>query len=167
MAIAKKLIDYLEEKKISYEMIEHRIVYTAWDLVKTLHLKKPEEAVKTLIVKTDKDPVMVLLPADKNLDKAKFKKIVNEWRKKQGLKAIKDIEFVKEKWMKENVKIGKLGVIPPFGRLLKIPVFIDNLVLKQPKIIVNAGEYGVSLKIKTKDLTKAEQPVKGSFSKKK
>lgn len=167
MAISKKLINYLKEKKVSYELIEHRIVFTAWDLVKTLHLKKPEEAAKTLIVKTDKDPVMVLLPADKNLDKAKFKKIVNEWRKKQGLKAAKDIEFVKEKWMKENIKIGKLGVIPPFGQLLKMPVFADNLVLKPLKIIVNAGEYGVSLKIKTKDLIKLEQPVKGSFSKKK
>ncbi|MDD4996012.1 MAG: YbaK/EbsC family protein [Patescibacteria group bacterium] len=167
MAIAKKLINYLAQKKINYELIEHRIVFTAWDLVKTLHLKKPEEVAKTLLVKMDKEPVIVLLPANKNLDKAKFKKIFNAWRKKQNLKIIKDIDFFKEAWMKKNIKIGKLGVIPPFSQLLKMPVFVDNLVLKPAKIIVNSGEYGVSLKIKTKDFVKAEQPVKGSFSKKK
>jgi len=165
MSISKKLINYLAEKKINYELIEHRIVFTAWDLVETLHLKKPGEVVKTLLVKMDKDPVMVLLPANKNLDKMKFKKIFNVERKKQGLKAVKDIDFSKEAWMKKNVKIGELGAIPPFGQLLKMPVFMDNLVFKQPKIIVNTGEYGISLKIKTKDLIKAEQPVKGSFSK--
>ncbi len=167
MSVSQKLVNYLAEKKINYELIEHRVVHTAWDLVKTLHLKKPEEVVKTLLVRTDKDPVMVLLPADKNLDKAKFKRVVNEWRKKRGLKAIKEIDFIKEAWIKKNIKIGKLGVIPPFGQLLKMPVFIDNLVFKPTKIIVNAGEYGISLKIRTKDFVKSEQPVKGSFSKKK
>jgi len=167
MAIPKKLINYLENNKVKYELIEHRIVYTAWDLVQTLHLKKPAEVIKTLIVKTDKDCVLVLLPSNKNLDKAKFKKIVNQWRKKQELKAIKKIDFVKEVWMKKNIKVGKLGVIPPFGKLLGMPVFADNAVLKPLKVIVNAGDYGVSLKINTKDLIKLEEPIKASFGKKK
>ena len=167
MAVPKKLLNYLEKNKVRVELIEHRVVYTAWDLVQTLHLKKPAEVVKTLIVRTDKDPVLVLLPANKNLDKAKFKKTVNQWRKKQGLKAIKKIDFVKELWMKKNIKVGKLGVVPPFGQLLGMPVFADNAVLKPIKVIVNAGDYGVSLKIKTKDLIKLEEPIKASFSKKK
>lgn len=167
MAVPKKVLNYLEDSKVKFELIEHRIVYTAWDLVQTLHLKRPAEVAKTLIVKTDKDPVLILLPANKNLDKVKFKKVVNKWRKKQGLKAIKKIDFVKEAWMKKSIKVGKVGVVPPFGQILGMPVFADNAVLKPVKIIVNAGEYGVSLKIKTKDLIKLEQPVKGSFSKKK
>jgi len=167
MAVPKKLLNYLEKNKIKFELIEHRIVYTAWDLVQTLHLKKPAEVVKTLIVKTDKDYVLVLLPSNKNLDKAKFKKAVNQWRKKQELKAVKKIDFVKEAWMKKNIKVGKLGVVPPFGKLLDMPVFADNTVLKPVKVIVNAGDYGVSLKIKTKDLIKLEEPIKASFGKKK
>ncbi len=167
MAVPKKLLNYLEKNKVKFELIEHRIVYTAWDLVQTLHLKKPAEVVKTLIIKTDKDYVLVLLPSNKNLDKAKFKKAVNHWRKKQGLKAVKKIDFVKEAWMKKNIKVGKLGVVPPFGQLLGMPVFADKTVLKPVKVIVNAGDYGVSLKIKTKDLIKLEEPIKASFGKKK
>ena len=165
--IPKKLLNYLEENKIKYELIEHRIVYTAWDLMKTLHLKKPGEAVKTLILKTDKDYVLVLLASNKNLDKAKFKKVLNKWRKKENLKPAKKIDFVKESWLKKNIKIGKLGAVPPFGKLLKMPVFADNAILKPAKIIVNAGDYGKSLKISSKAFTKLEEPIKGSFSKKK
>ena len=167
MAIPKKLLNYLEKNKIKFELIEHRIVYTAWDLVQTLHLKTPAEVVKTLIVKIDKDYVLVLLPSNKNLDKGKFKKAVNQWRKKQELKAVKKIDFAKEAWMKKNIKTGKLGAVPPFGKLLGMPVFADNAVLKPLKVIINAGDYGVSLKIETKDLIKLEEPIRGSFSKKK
>jgi len=167
MAVSKKLLNYLEKNKVKYELIDHRIVYTAWDLVQTLHLKKPAEVVKTLIVKTDKDHVLVLLPSNKNLDKAKFKKTVNQWRKKQELKAIKKIDFAKEAWMKKNIKVGKLGVVPPFGKLLNMPVFADNAILKPVKVIVNVGDYGTSLKITTKDLIKLEEPIKASFAKKK
>ncbi len=167
MAVPKKLLNYLEKNKVKFELIEHRIVYTAWDLVQTLHLKKPDEVVKTLIVKTDKDYVLVLLPSNKNLNKAKFKKTVNQWRKKQGLNAVKKIDFVKEAWMKKNIKVGKLGVVPPFGQLLGMPVFADKTILKPAEVIVNAGDYGVSLKIKTKDLIKLEEPIKANFSKKK
>ena len=167
MAVSKKLLNYLEKNKVKYELIDHRIVYTAWDLVQTLHLKKPAEVVKTLIVKIDKDYVLVLLPSNKNLDKAKFKKTVNQWRKKQELKAIKKIDFAKEAWMKKNIKVGKLGAIPPFGKLLNMPVFADNAILKPVKVIVNVGDYGTSLKIKTKDLIKLEEPIKASFAKKK
>ncbi len=167
MAVPKKILSYLEKNKVKAELIEHRIVYTAWDLVQTLHLKKPAEVVKTLIVRIDKDPVLVLLPANKNLDKPRFKQVVNKWRKKQGLKAIKKTDFVTEAWMKKNIKVGRLGVVPPFGQLLGMPVFADKAVLKPTKVIVNAGDYGNSLKIRPKDLVKLEQPVKGSFSKKK
>jgi Ala-tRNA(Pro) deacylase len=167
MPIPKKVIDYLEEKKVKYETIEHKIVFTAWDLVQTLHLKKPSEVAKTLIVRVNKQPAVILLPADKNLDKVKFIKVINKWLEKTGDKKVKAIDFIKEAWLKNNVKVGKLGAVPPFGKLLGWPIFIDQLILKQTKIIINSGDYNFSLKIKSKDLIKIEQPVVGSFSKKK
>ncbi len=167
MAIAKKLFNYLEKNKVKYEVIEHRPVYTAWDLVQTLHLKKPAAVIKTLVVKADRETGLVLLSAHRNLDKMKFKKTFNQWRKKQGLKAIKKISFASEAWLKNNLKIGKLGSVPPFGQLLGWPVFIDILVVKEPSLIIPAGDYQFSFKIKTKDFIKLENPIKASLSKKK
>ena len=167
MALAKKLTNYLEKNKIKFKAIEHRTVYTAWDLAKTMHISKMSTITKTLIVKADREYLIVLLPANRNLDKNKFKKLVNQQRKKEGSKAIKKISFVKENWLKKTIKVGKIGAIPPFAGLLKLPLFIDRGILKNKKIFVNSGDYRIALEISSKALVKLEQPVQGGFSKKK
>lgn len=166
MAISKKLLKYLDDNKIKYEIEEHKKVYTALDSAETQKIK-PQEVVKTLVIKMDKDYALVLVPANKNLDKNKLKKTINTWVKKQeDLKPYKKIEFAKEAWMKKNM-LGKVGATPPFGSLVKLPVFIDGELTKSKELIVNSGEYTESFKVQTNAFLKLEEPVKGSFSQKK
>lgn len=171
MSIPKKLLNYLEDNKIKYEVIEHKTVYTAIDAAATQHIK-PEQVVKTLVMKLDKDYALACLPASKNLDKAKFKKVINGWRKKMtttdsplmAIRGVKKIDFAKEAWMKKNI-LGKVGATPPFGKILGLPVFVDSAVLRNPKIIVNAGDYDYSLRLSSKAFEKLEEVIKGSFGK--
>jgi prolyl-tRNA editing enzyme YbaK/EbsC (Cys-tRNA(Pro) deacylase) len=143
MPISKKLTKLLEEKKIKYEPIEHRTVYTAYDKAATL--KIPEKIVgKTLTVKLDKNYGLVLIPANKNLDKAKFKKIAK----------VKSVDFAKEVWIKKNLKGVKVGAVPPLGNLWKLPTFIDRFLMNQSKIIINGGDYNWSIKINSAVLKK-------------
>lgn len=163
MAIPKTIINYLEKNNIKFEIIEHRKVYTALDSAET-QKTKPQEVVKTLVMKIDSEYCLALLAANKNLDKAKFKKAVNTWAKKQELKSFKKIDFAKEPWMKKNLP-GKIGATPAFGKLLKMPVFMDAALFKNKDLIVNSGEYTESFKIKTNQFIKLEEPIKASFSK--
>ena len=39
MAILKSVLNLLDKNKIKYEVIEHRKVFTAWDLSQTEHIK--------------------------------------------------------------------------------------------------------------------------------
>jgi len=136
MAIPKKIVNFLEKNKARYEVLKHRTVYTAYDKAATL--KVPEKIVgKTLVVKLDKNPALVLIPANKNLDIQKLKKIAK----------IKNVEFIKEAWMKKNLKGVKIGAIPPFSNLWKMKTFIDKSLFQNPKIIVNGGDYNFSIKI--------------------
>lgn len=146
MAIPQKIIKFLEKEKIKYEPIEHRIVYTAYDKAITLRVS-PKIIGKTLILKTDKDFAFVLVPANKNLDKLKFKKLINNWRRKTNQKPIKNIDFVSESWMKKNLKGIKLGSVPPLGNLFGFPTFVDNSLMKSSKIIINGGDHNWSIKI--------------------
>ncbi len=146
MPISKKLIKFLEENRAKYTPVEHRIVYTAFDKAQTL--KVSERMIgKTLAVKMDRDFALVLIGANKNLDKAKLKKIVNTWRKRLEQKLVKKISFGTEAWMKKNLKGVKVGAIPPFGNLWGLPTFSDKSFLNNPQIIVNAGDYNFSIKI--------------------
>jgi len=136
MPIPQKIQKFLDSSKIKYEPIEHKTVFTAFDKAKTL--KVPEKIIgKTLTVKLDKTYGLVLIPANKMLDKGKLKKVSKA----------KSVDFVKEAWMKKNIKGVKLGAIPPFGNLWKIPTFIDRSLMNQQKIVVNAGDWNWSIKI--------------------
>lgn len=136
MPISKKIKNFLDKAKVKYELIEHRTVYNAYDKAQTL--KVPEKTVgKTLILRTGKDLTIVLIPANKNLDKKKFQKIAKA----------KKIGFVSEKLIKNKLKGVKVGAIPPFGILWKLKTFGDRSLVNQPKIILNAGDTQWSIKI--------------------
>jgi len=157
MPISKKIINFLDKAKAKYEALSHRTVYTAFDKAKTL--KIPEKIVgKTLALKIDGKLAMALIPANKNLDKEKIKKL---------LKA-KKVDLVSEKLIKNKFKGVKVGAIPPFGNLWGMRTFVDSSLKREKKIILNSGDWSFSIKISPKDLEKlAKDLIWGSFSKKK
>ena len=105
-------------------------------------------------MKMDRMFAIVLIPANKNLDKEKLKKAVNAKLKKEGKKLIKKIGLATENWMKKNLKGIKIGAVPPFGSLWKLPTFVDKGLTKNPKIIVSAGDYNYSFRISSAGLKK-------------
>ena len=165
MAISKKIIQYLDDNRYKYEIVEHKTTYTAWDTAQTEKIK-PQEVVKALVMKADNDYVLAMLSANRNLDKQKLLKTINAGRKKLKLKSAKKIDFAKEAWMKKNLP-GKVGATPPFAKIIKIDIFIDSLLAKNKKIYLGSGEYTNSIRVNTSQYFKIENPVKGIFSKKK
>lgn len=165
MAVPPKIIKFLDKAKVKYELIKHRTVFTAQDKAATLKVP-PKMVGKTLVIKFNGNYGLVLIPANRNLDKGKFKKIVNNWRKKIGQRSVKTIDFVSEAWMKKNLKGVKIGATPPFGNLWKLSTFIDRLLLKIPKIFINSGDYNWSIKVSKASLKKLIPDfVAGNFGK--
>ncbi|MEW6610432.1 MAG: YbaK/EbsC family protein [Patescibacteria group bacterium] len=174
MSIPKKLLHYLQQKKAKYEVVTHRTVYTAFDLAQTMHIK-PKEVVKTLVVKLNgKEPVVVMISADKNLDKKKFLHVVNAWMSGKGASetaaALKEklhskarsLEFAKEAWLRKKV-MGKPGATPPFGEVLKMPVFADEQVMGLKTLLLNSGNYETSLRLSVAEFKKWNRVVEGRF----
>ena len=156
MAIPKKILNYLEKNKVKFEKIAHKTVYTAYDLAKTLK-EKLDKIAKTVVIKTDKGYALLVLPASRLVDLKKLKKAIKA----------KKVEIAKEGVMKTFFKI-KPGTITPFATLhKKVPLYIDKALLKIKEILVSAGSYTDSIRLKVKDLINLEKPTKGDFSKKK
>lgn len=157
MPVPKKITKFLDASKVKYETIKHRTVYTAFDKSQTLKVK-PKIIGKTLVLKLDKTPAIVLIPADKNLNKEKLKKLVKA----------KKVDFLKERLVKKMFKGVKIGATPPFGSLWKIRTIADRGLLLNPKIILNSGDYNFSLKINSGSFKKlVPDLIIGSISKKK
>jgi len=148
-----KLKKFLDNSKIKYKVVEHKKVYTALNEAETQHLNEKTVA-KTVLVKTDKDYAIVVVPAAKYVD---FNKV------KKALKT-KKVSVAKESDMAKVLKT-KIGLVHPFGNLYKLPVLVDNSLLKQKTFIASAGSYTESIEIKPKDFEKLVKPAKSTFSK--
>jgi len=153
MSIPKKVTNYLDKSLIKYEVVPHRKIFTAHDLAQTLR-EDFRKIAKTLLVKADKDYAIVVIPAHYNLDLKKLKTALK----------VKKVELPKEEIMIKVFKV-KLGGLTPFGALHKVETWVDKSFLKAEKMIVNAGSFTESLRLKSKDFVKLEEAKLGSFVK--
>lgn len=143
MALPKKIKNFLEKKKIKFEVLNHKTVYTAFDKSQTL--KVPQRIVgKTLILKADRKLYLALISADKKLDFKKFKNMI----------LAKNLNLASESLIKRKFKGVKVGAVPPFGEIWQVPTFIDKSLKKEKEIILNGGDWNTSIKISPKDLEK-------------
>jgi Ala-tRNA(Pro) deacylase len=139
MAVPKKIINFLEKSKVKHEIIKHRKVYTAFDKSQTLKVS-PKIVAKTLILKADKNLIFILIPADRKLDFRKAKKLG------------KKVNLATERLIKNKIKGVKVGAVPPFGSLWKIPTIADSSFKREKEIILNSGDWEYSIKVSPKDL---------------
>lgn len=149
----KEIINYLEKKKIDFNIIEHKEVYLSKDLAKvTKSLDK--EIAKVLLLRADRGRfIMAVLPG--NLA-AKIKKI-------KSYLGAKKLELATEKEMRQKTGL-KPGTAPALGNYLKIKMFVDGQKEKNKNIIFSSGVYTKSIKMKVIDWLNLEKPEIIDFS---
>ncbi len=152
MALPKTVQQYLQTNKVPFEAVEHKIVFTAYDLAATLK-EKLEGIGKTLLIKSDNGFVLVLLPANRRLDLVKLKKALGA----------KKLSIVSEKEMIAKFKV-KAGGLTSFGAIHKAEVFVDSALLKAAKILVAAGSFTDHVRMKARDFVKLENAKTGNIS---
>ena len=183
----KKLIKYLDDNKVKYEVIEHRVVYTAYDVAATMHVKLGEIA-KSLLIKFNKPfedgkkpYALAVVAADKNIDLKKLSKVVSDWAVKlnkelrmkkpeKGKKMLVDIYnkvakvgLPKEQDMKVKFNT-KAGSMSAFGSFYRLPVFVDKSFCKKEKAIFAGGSFTESVRMPVTGFVKLEKAMVGAFA---
>ena len=151
MTIPKPIIKFLDKHGVKYDVVEHKTVFTAYDLAQTLK-KELKEIAKTLALKADKQYILIVLPASHKADLTKLKKLLK----------VKKLEILKEKKLADIFKM-KPGTIAPFAKFLGIPVYLDKSLLKNKLIIASSGSYSKKVQMKIKDYLLTGAEVVGSF----
>ena len=107
MSISKKLLSSLSKHNIQHAIIEHKKVFTAFDIAATT--KTPLALVaKTLLVRAGKSLALVIASAGHMIDAQKLAKVLK----------VAKVSFVKEKDMVKNLKMSKRQSLSSFGSLL-------------------------------------------------
>jgi len=153
MTLPAKTKQYLDKKLAKYEAISHKTVYTAYDAAQTLR-RELKEIAKSLLIAADRAYIIVVVPAHMRIDLVKLKK---------SLKA-KKVSIPNEKVMVKVFKVQP-GAMTAFGGLHQVEVWVDKSLLKTKDIILSAGSFTDSVRMKVKDFIELEQAKLASFTK--
>jgi len=148
-----KLLDYLIESRVEWEMIEHPKAYAADDVAHKVGV--PEEAfAKTVMVKLDGLMAMAVVPSR---NKVNF----NLLREAAGAETI---ALAVEDDFGLRFPDCELGAMPPFGNLYGLNVFVDGGLAEQEGIAFNAGTHLEVIKMDYTDFEDLVQPRLARFA---
>ncbi len=152
VTIPARLRTYLDGSKKPFKTVEHKTVFTAYDLGQTLQ-RKLEEIAKTLLVKTEGGYSLVVVRASDRLDLIKLKKALGA----------KKLVIAKEGDMAKTLKV-KPGALTPFARLHRLPLIVDKKLTAGTKALFGSGSFECSVEMKVKDFLALEHPTIAAFS---
>lgn len=152
MAIAPALKKFLEQKKISYQLLQHPIAYTASEIAGAQHISG-KLMVKSVLIKADNQFLLCVLPATQWLDFDKVKKATKA----------KELQLATEEEIAKIFPEYDTGAEPPIGDLHGLKVFADNTIEENEEIAFNGGTHTDLVKIKIKDFLDNTKPTLASI----
>ena len=146
MEIPKQLIKCLDENKVTYEVLHHPEAVTAQRTAQAEHVKGRHHA-KVVMVKSGNERLMMVLPADHQIDLEKVEKAVG-----------KAVSLDKEQEFKSFFPDCAIGGMPPFGNLYGLPTYVDQSLAEQDYIVFEAGTHTDAIKMSYRDYEKIVEP---------
>jgi Ala-tRNA(Pro) deacylase len=146
MEIPKKLVSYLNEKKVPYEILHHPEAFTAQTIAAAEHVKGRHHA-KVVMVKSGGQHLMTVLPADSRLDLEKLEKLTG-----------KPAAIESEAEFKGLFPDCAPGTMPPFGDLYGVATYVDKSLTKEDYIVFEAGTHTDAIKLSYLDYQRTAEP---------
>jgi Ala-tRNA(Pro) deacylase len=146
MEIPKQLIDCLDGNKVSYEVLHHPEAVTAQRIAQAEHVKGRHQA-KVVMVKSGNQHLMMVLPADHQIDLEKVEKAIG-----------KAVSLDNEQEFKTLFSDCAIGAMPPFGNLYGLPTYVDQSLAEQDYIAFEAGTHTDAIKMSYRDYEKIVKP---------
>jgi|SRR3989344_5681503 len=142
----EKIVELLGSNSVKFETIEHQPVYTSKQAaaVRGFNL---EAGAKSLLFKTDKDFILVVLSGDKRVDWGKLKKILG----------VKNIRMANAEEVKVQMGV-EIGACYPFGNIADLRTLVDKSLAEQEIISCNPGRHDASIKFKFSDFKNIVKP---------
>jgi len=152
MAIATRLKEFLDQNRVSYEVLRHDPAFTAQQLAASLHIPG-RQFVKTVVVKLDGNPAVAVMPAPLRIN---FKQLAAAAGAKKCALA-SEVEF------QQLFPDCDLGAMPPFGNLYNLPTYAEETLATGRMVAFNAGTHEEAIRMSYDDFARLAQPRLVSF----
>jgi Ala-tRNA(Pro) deacylase len=152
MEIPQRLISYLNEKKIRYDIVHHPEAFTAQTIAAAEHVKGRHHA-KVVMVKSENDHLMTVLSSNGRVDLEKLERAVG-----------RPVTLEPEPEFKSLFPDCAPGTMPPFGNLYGLPTYVDRALTKEDFIVFEAGTHTDAIRLQYKDYERAVNPFVEDFA---
>jgi len=147
MPLSERLRSFLESHSVEYSVTAHPRAYTAREVAVAEHLP-PRELAKTVVLFSDGEYLMVVIPANKVVDLPEARLTLDS----------NQVRLATEDELGKLFPDCELGAMPPFGSLYRMPVYLDGSLTGEERIAFNAGTHREVLHMKMADFRALEQP---------
>jgi Ala-tRNA(Pro) deacylase len=133
---------YLDSKKVDYEIISHPRVFSTVEEAQALGIDADEIA-KTLVIHITHlgNQALVVIPGGHKVSNTKIKELFGT----------KHARLALEDELARDYPQFELGAVPPFGDLIKLPVYIDSRLVAHDDVIFSGGTHTDSIKMSMHD----------------
>lgn len=152
-AISSRLQKYLEENSIDYRVHPHREVFTAQEVAEVEHVPGRDVA-KVVMLRDGDDFFMVVLPAPARLDLDLAR----------GALERPNTELAEEEEFSHLFPDCEAGAMPPFGNLYDLPVWVDESLTRDERIVFNAGTHTQTISVLYDDFERLVRPKVGQLA---
>jgi len=149
----EKLLDFLKERGVGYQMIVHPQAYTAQEIADRARISGKQFA-KTVMVMIDGEMAMAVLPASKKVNLTLLKQV----------SGAEEVTLASEPDFKDKFPDCDLGAMPPFGNLYGLDVYVAGSLGEVDEIAFNAGTHTELIKMAYADFEKIVAPKIARFT---
>jgi Ala-tRNA(Pro) deacylase len=154
MAIPARIVDFLERNSVPYEVVRHSVAYTAQELAAVEHVKGRYHA-KVVVVQTDGERVLAVVPADHRVNLDKLGRITG---KQSTLVAESEFDLM--------FPDCDRGTMPPFGTLYNLTTYVDKSLTHDEFIVFEAGTHTEAIRMTYADFERLAKPRVAEFAEK-
>ena len=152
MEIPQRLISYLNEQKIRYDIVHHPEAFTAQTIAAAEHVKGRHHA-KVVMVKSESDHLMTVLSSNSRVDLEKLERVLG-----------RPVALEPESEFKSLFPDCAPGTMPPFGKLYGLPTYVDRALTKEDFIVFEAGTHTDAIRLQYTDYERAVNPFVEDFA---
>ena len=154
MKIPDRLIEFLNQNQVPYEIVHHPVAFTAQELAAIEGVKGHEHA-KVVMVKVGPQIVMLVLPASHRVDWDRVQVVTGAL---PALAAEADFQAL--------FPDCEVGTMPPFGQLYGVAMWVDGGFAQNTRIAFEAGTHSDAIKMSYTDYLRLAQPAVADFASK-
>jgi Ala-tRNA(Pro) deacylase len=139
MAIAKTLIDYLDDREVDYRLVEHNHTSTSMASARAANVP-PHQVAKAVVLKDEDGYVLSVLPACHSLEIG----WVNE-------ELDRNLQLAEESEFKALFDDCESGAVPALGNAYGIQVIWDDELKYTSDVYIEAGDHEHLIWLERKD----------------